>query len=286
MKNPGLYTELMKIPLSLLISLSAIFGYIMYKNIFDTSLFLTTAAIFFLACGGACLNNYQDRHIDRLFSRTRHRALPAKALPPGQALILSAALILLGTAILTLIQDNFILPLLGAFAILLYNGIYTPLKVRTVLAIFPGAACGMLPPLIGWTAAGGNIFSLKIISIMVLFGLWQLPHFWLILLHHSTEYRRSAMPNMLKRFNQAQLEKIVFIWIVNFSVMLLFIPVLFWENHPATGWIFLVTATALILVSFFTTFARRYQHNYHSLFAFLNGTVFFVMLVVIFERLI
>lgn len=144
----------------------------------------------------------------------------------------------------------------------------------------------MLPPLIGWAAAGGNLFSLKIISIMVLFGLWQLPHFWLILLHHSTEYSRSAMPNMLKRFNQAQLEKIVFIWIVNFSVMLLFLPALFWGNHPATGWIFSVTATALVFVSFLTTFARRYQHSYHSLFTFLNGTVLLVMLVVIFERLI
>ncbi len=57
------------------------------------------------------------------------------------------------------------------------------------------------------------------------------------------------MPNMLQHFNRFQLEKIAFIWIVNFSVMLLFIPILFWGNNHATGWICSVAALALILVA-------------------------------------
>ncbi len=285
MKKLGLYAGLIKIPLSLMISFSAIFGYIIFKNNFDMALFLTAAAIFSLACGGACLNNFQDRHIDRLFSRTRHRALPSGKLPPARALILSTALIILGTAILSFINDNPILPILGATAILLYNGIYTPLKSRTVLSIIPGALCGMMPPLIGWSAAGGDLFSLKIVSIMVLFGLWQLPHFWLILLKNCPEYSRASMPNMLQGLNRFQLEKIVFIWIVNFSVMLLFIPILFWGSNSAIGWIFTVTALVLIVVAFFNIFLSRDQNTYHPLFKFLNGTVFFIMLITIFERL-
>ncbi len=285
MKKLRLFLQLMKIPMSLLISLSAIFGYFMHTNIFDMSLFWTAAAIFSLSCGGACLNNYQDRDIDQLFSRTRHRALPSKALPPSRALILSAVLIMLGIGILHLINNDFILPLLGITAIILYNGIYTPLKPRTVLAIFPGALCGMMPPLIGWMAAKGEFFSLKIASIMLLFGLWQLPHFWLILLKHCSEYRQSAIKNMLKRFNRFQLEKIVFIWIVNFSVMILFIPILYWENHNVTGWICAGSALVLVCAAFINIFLRRNQNNYHSLFKCLNGTVFFIMLVVIFERL-
>ncbi len=161
MKKSGLYTELMKIPLSLMISLSSIFGYIMHTSRLDMPLFLTATAILLLACGGACLNNYQDRHIDRLFSRTRHRVLPSNAFPPGRALSLSATLIILGDVILYLIRYDTTLPLLGATAIFLYNGIYTPLKSRSILAIIPGAVCGMMPPLIGWSAAGGGSFFFR-----------------------------------------------------------------------------------------------------------------------------
>jgi protoheme IX farnesyltransferase len=286
MKKLKLYAGLMKIPLSLMISLSAIFGFIINKNSFDTALFLTAAAIFLLACGGACLNNYQDRHIDRLFSRTRHRALPAGKLPASRALVLSIALIFSGTMLLYLIRYNVLLPLLGGASILLYNGIYTPLKPRTVLAIIPGALCGMMPPLIGWSAAGGDLFSLKIVSIMVLFGIWQLPHFWLILLNHCTEYSRSAMPNMLHHFNRFQLKKILFIWIVNFSVMLLFIPILYWGNQNTTGWILATAALVLIFVAFLNIFQHRHQNNYIPLFKFLHGTIFIVMLVIVVGRLI
>ncbi len=276
----------MKIPLSLMISLSAIFGFIINKNSIDSPLLLTAAAIFLLACGGACLNNYQDRHIDRLFSRTRHRALPSGSLPPGQALVLSVALIFSGTMLLYLIRYDVLLPFLGAAAILLYNGIYTPLKPRSILAIIPGSMCGMIPPLIGWSAAGGDLFSLKIVSIMVLFGIWQLPHFWLILLNHYSEYSRSDLPNMLHCFSRFQLEKIVFIWIVNFSVMLLFIPILYWGHQNTTGWILATAAFVLISVAFLNIFQSRHQKDYIPSFKYLHGTIFIAMLVIIVGRLI
>lgn len=286
MEKTGLYAGLMKIPLSLMISLSATFGFIMHKNILDRSLLLTAAAVLSLACGGACLNNYQDRHIDRLFSRTRHRALPSGKLRPVRALILSTVLILSGITTLYHIHYNFRLPLLGIGAIILYNGIYTRLKTRTSLAIIPGALCGMMPPLMGWAAAGGELFALKIVSIMALFGLWQLPHFWLILLNYGSEYNPSVMPTILQWFTRFQLEKIVFIWIVNFAAMLLFVPILYWENNNTTRWIFVTAAIVLIAVAFFKIFLRPFQDDYLLLFHFLNGSVFFIMIVAICGRLI
>lgn len=286
MKTIGLYIGLLKIPMSLLIAFSGVFGFVIYRNTPGISLFLTGGGIFLLACGGACLNNFQDRFIDSRFSRTRHRALPAGKLPPSRALGLSIILIFLGITALHLVHYEFTLPLLGLAAILLYNGIYTPLKPRTILAIIPGAMCGMMPPLIGWTAAGGKLFSLKIFSIMVLFVLWQFPHFWLILLNHYSEYRQSPFPNMLNRFSRFQLEKIVFIWIVNFSVMLLFIPVLYWNNRTADGWTLPLAAATLITAAIFIFFHRRVQNHYLSMFKFLNGSVFLAMLFVIVKRLI
>jgi hypothetical protein len=42
-------------------------------------------------------------------------------------------------------------------ALVLYVGVYTPLKRRSAFATFVGAIPGALPPLIGWTAASGTI---------------------------------------------------------------------------------------------------------------------------------
>lgn len=286
MKNLRSHLELLKIPMSLLITLSAVFGYMMHSETVTQGLIFTAAGILMLACGGACLNNYQDRHFDRLFSRTRHRALPSRTILPNRALTLSAFLIISGTVLLYFVRYNPVLPLIGAFAIFLYNGIYTPLKPRTALAIVPGALCGTMPPLIGWTAAGGNPFSLKIISIMVLLGIWQFPHFWLILLNHCPEYRRVAVQGMLMRLNRSQLEKIVFIWIANFAVMLVFIPLLYWGIQGSAGWLFVVAALVLVSVTFLNIFPLVFRNNYYFLFRLLNGTVFFFMIVFIFRRLI
>jgi protoheme IX farnesyltransferase len=281
-----LYPGLMKIPLNLMISLSAVFGVVLKENVSNTVMFLTGSGIFLLASGGAALNNYQDRHIDRHLSRTRNRPLASGNLAPQQALIFSATLIFIGLAILYFIHLNFFLPMLGVIALIIYNGIYTPLKSRTVLAVVPGAFCGMMPPLIGWMAAGGELFSIKIWMVMVMFGLWQLPHVWLILLNHCADYSRSAIPNMLQQFTRKQLERIVFIWILNFSVMLLLFPVFYIKNKSLLGWIIIFTAASLILVTFVNFFIRSTSRIYVQLFNYLNGTVFFVMIVVIVDRMI
>jgi len=267
-----LHLDLMKIPLSLLISISAVFGFILRKDAIDASLFMTAAGVFALACGGAVLNNFQDRHIDRLFLRTKDRPLPAGHLLPCRALILSAALIPSGLSVLYLIDHNIKLSALGGMAILLYNGVYTPYKHRTFLALVAGAF---------WAAAGGDMLSTRIWVIMMIFGFWQLPHFWLVLLRHWPDYRKSPLPNILWRFSRRQVEKIVFIWIINFAILLFAVPVVYMRTGHSIGWIIACAAISLMIIAALSILLPGVKHDYHRLFICLNGTIFFVMITII-----
>lgn len=59
-------------------------------------------------------------------------------------------------------QANPMTAALGAANIVLYAGVYTPLKVVSAANTWVGAVVGGIPPLMGWTAAAGTFspFSL------------------------------------------------------------------------------------------------------------------------------
>lgn len=70
--------------------------------------------------------------------------------------------------------------ILGVFALFCYNGLYTPLKKKTLFAVWPGVICGMLAPAIGWTAvpqALGHGTRIQLFGVMLVMGIWQVPHF-------------------------------------------------------------------------------------------------------------
>jgi len=276
-----LHLSLMKIPLSLFISISALFGYVLHTHQITSSLLLTGAGVFLLACGGAALNNLQDREYDRLLIRTRNRPLPSGRLPAGRSIMISTVTIPSGLILLHIIDGKFLLPGLGVMAILLYNGVYTPLKHRIFFSLSAGAACGMIPPLIGWAAAGGNVFSFKIILIMTIFGLWQMPHFWLVVLNHKADYLKSGIPSMVQFFTIRRLEKMVFIWILNFAVMLQAVPVGYMVDGLMPGSLIIITAIGLTLITFKNIFLSPGRQNYHRIFISLNCTMLFVMIIVI-----
>lgn len=70
----------------------------------------------------------------------------------------------------------------GLCAVIAYNGLYTPLKKKTLLAIIPGCLSGMLPALIGWSVTGQSVWNFDILMLMGILGLWQIPHTFIILL--------------------------------------------------------------------------------------------------------
>ena len=143
-----------------------------------------------LACGAAALNQFLERELDARMRRTENRPLPSGRLSPDAVLLIGAALSVLGLLELTLFVNK-LTGFLGAATLVSYVFIYTPLKRATTLNTLIGAVPGAIPPLMGWTAATGEISAAGWSLFAILF-LWQLPHFMAIAWLYREDYARAG----------------------------------------------------------------------------------------------
>lgn len=221
-ENIKILFELTKFRITSFVTITAIFGYICFSVELSYHLINAVAGLLLLACGSAALNQVQEYRTDALMKRTKNRPIPSGRIGIKSAVMIAFSLVLLGSVILSL---NGILPLiLGLVNLVWYNLIYTPLKKVSQLAIIPGALVGAIPPSIGWTSAGGSLTDPQILIIAFFFFIWQIPHFWLLLISFGQEYEQAGLPSLTSTFNAKQLTRITFIWIVATIVSSLLIP--------------------------------------------------------------
>lgn len=173
-------SELTKCHLTVFIALSAVFGQVIASGRFSKETLAAGGGVWLLSAGAAVLNNIQDRHHDRRFARTRHRCLPQRKIPVKTAAVPALILTGAGLAVLFRYPDTPVPGFLGLLALVCYNGLYTPLKKKSCLAVWPGIACGMLPPAVGWSmvpfpASAGT--GQDLLMVMAVLGLWQMSHF-------------------------------------------------------------------------------------------------------------
>jgi protoheme IX farnesyltransferase len=174
------FSELTKLHLTFFIALSGVFGQVIASGLFTRQTLAAGVGVWLLAAGAAVINNIQDRDHDRRFARTRHRCLPERKIPVRSAAAPALALTSAGLAVLFGYPDTPVPGILGLLALGCYNGLYTPLKKKSCVAVWPGVVCGMLPPAIGWSmvpfpAAAGT--GQDLLMVMGVLGLWQVPHF-------------------------------------------------------------------------------------------------------------
>jgi heme o synthase len=205
--------ELTKLKITIFVTLTTAVGFIAYSGIITPAFFEVVIGVLFLACGSAVINHIQERDADALMDRTKNRPLPSGKVSVTAAWVLSTVLLTTGSVILYFGPGELALGL-ALLNLIWYNGFYTPLKRKSSLAILPGALVGAIPPAVGWVAAGGNIFDKEIIIISFFFFIWQVPHFWLLLISLDKEYRKAGFPTITRYFDKDQLSRIIFIWLV------------------------------------------------------------------------
>lgn len=143
-----------------------------------------------VACGASALNQLLERDCDAKMRRTENRPLPSGRMTPDQVLTLGVLLSVIGLLQLAF-AVNVLTSFLGAITLASYVFIYTPLKRITTLNTAVGAVPGALPPLMGWTAATGEISAAGWSLFAILF-IWQLPHFMAIAWLYREDYARGG----------------------------------------------------------------------------------------------
>ncbi len=236
----GLALELCKIRITLMVTVTTAMGYVLFAGSAPLHMLAPVLGTLLLACGSAALNHVQERDLDAKMARTRRRPIPSGAVRPRTALLLAVALVLAGSWMLAAWTNPAALAL-GVAALVWYNAIYTPLKRVSAFAVVPGSVIGALPPVIGWVAAGGSPLDPQALALGFFFFIWQVPHFWLLVLVHGREYEKAGLPSLTAVFSTAQLARLSFIWMATTAAACLLLPV-FGVVHG--GWPALLLAAA------------------------------------------
>ena len=277
--------ELVKFKITFFVTLTTAFGYIAATDQIDFRIIPVLIGVLFLAFGSAALNHYQEKDFDVKMDRTKNRPIPSSRISAGNVLNIAILLVVFGSIIL-LLGANILALGFGLLNLIWYNLVYTLLKRKTAFAIIPGSLVGAIPPVIGWVAAGGYLLDPQIILIAFFFFIWQIPHFWLLLLLFDKDYRQAGFPTLTQIFSREQLSRITFIWIISTAVTGLLITLFgiagnFWINLGLFISGILLTWKAFGLLLHNDDFLV-FNHN----FRYINYFALFVVLLVSIDKLI
>lgn len=192
--TPKAYLDLTKPGIIFGNALTAIAGFLLASaGQPDLALGLAMLAGISLVVASACVfNNFLDRRIDALMSRTKRRSLVSGTISPAQALPFGTALGIAGFGLLVAFT-NLLVVLLALLGYFIYIVAYGLAKRRAPIGTVVGSLSGAVPPLVGYCAVTGRFDA----AALVLFGilvLWQMPHFYAIAIFRLEDYQAAGLP--------------------------------------------------------------------------------------------
>ena len=229
-----------------------------------------------LSSGGAgVLNHYYERHLDAKMRRTANRPLPSGRLRPGSAFLFGTLLMLAGVVVLFFLVN----PLtagLAALTMLLYLGVYTPLKQQTRYNTLIGTVPGALPALGGWTAASGHLGAGGW-AIFAILAFWQMPHFLSLAWMYRKDYARAGyamLPVLEPDGRSTARQSLVFtLLLVGASVLPTLVGV--------AGWVYLVGACVLGVRFLMPAYAFFRSRSTSDARRVLIGSILYIPLLVV-----
>jgi protoheme IX farnesyltransferase len=70
----------------------------------------------------------------------------------------------------------------------------------------------------------------------MLFLLWQVPHFWLLLLRREADYRAAGLPVLTDLFGAPRLSRIALLWTIAAATVPLLLPLFGMVRSPVIIW--------------------------------------------------
>jgi protoheme IX farnesyltransferase len=281
----SLVSELGKFRITFFVAFSTSVGFILFNSDVGFEIIFISFGVFLLASGSSAFNHIQERNFDKMMDRTVNRPLPSGKISLHKAFVISMLFIAGGIGLLA-VYTNVVSVILGVIALIWYNIIYTPLKRKSALAVVPGSLIGAIPPMIGWTAAGGYVFDYQILTLALFFFIWQIPHFWLLLLLYSKDYEKAGYPTLSNLFNEIQIRRVTFMWIAALVTTCMLIP--FFDVSSS-----LIVTASLLLLGFWLIFRTKNLLNstiqriqFRKAFSNINIYVLLVVILLMIDRLV
>ena len=278
------YLRLIKWRLSLAVAFSASAGFFLATGDWQIQVLAVFLGVFLMSGGAAGLNQVQERRLDQHMGRTAGRPLPKADLSLFEASVF--ILLCLITGSILLFKQSWIAGLLGLSNLVFYNVLYTPLKRKTIYAILPGGVVGAIPPLIGWTAAGGDPLALQILFLATLLFLWQIPHFWLLVIRYGKEYESAGFQSISMYLDGKQIRRLIFSWILISSVFLASFTLFGIRLQLIIGLTIIVLNALLILAFYWYLFKVKDQSKIRTAFIFLNVFLMLILILLTLNALI
>ncbi len=276
--------ELSKIRITIAVTLSTLTGYILFDGTVDMIAVWASLGVFLLASSSAALNQYQERNIDAMMTRTARRPLPAGKISVSLALIVVVLLFLAGSSILFYKTNNIALGL-GLLSFVWYNAIYTPLKYKTVFALIIGSVIGALPPIIGWTAAGGDVFGTPVLFLAFFIYIWQVPHFIVLLLLYGDDYKEADLPVLTSYYDEYSTRKIIFVWILGTMITGMMLPFMCGMQYWLSI-ILMMLLSAGLFVSMIRLIIRNRPFHVKRAFILMNVYLVLILILISIDKLV
>jgi protoheme IX farnesyltransferase len=215
---------------------------------------IACVGIWLVSGAAAAFNCLIEKSIDAKMKRTAWRPTAKGQLSDMQALVFSAVLCSVGSAILYVAVNPLTMWL--TFATFVgYAVIYTViLKPLTPQNIVIGGASGAMPPVLGWAAMTGDVSPEALILFLIIF-LWTPPHFWALALYRVEDYRKSGLPMLpVTHGNEFTRQQILLYTFVLMAACLMPFA------YGMSSWLYL--AAAVVLSVWFIALAWALWRNY------------------------
>ena len=250
------YISLSKPRLLASVVLSAFLGFVLPMTLSNTVLQLIYLLFGTALMGGGAnaLNQWMEQVPDSIMNRTKNRVLPMGKLSEKEAMIFGIVISAAGFFVLWF-GNNPLTAGLGLLTLLSYTLVYTPLKQKTFTNTWFGGITGALPPVMGWTAARGQL-EWEVLPIFALLYFWQLPHFFAIAWMYRDDYKIGGF-KMLSHYDQTG-KKTAVQMLINCGMLYAASLAVFYVNQGSM--VYLAGASALGLV-FFAVIAGFYKES-------------------------
>ncbi len=242
------FFRLSKFFLSIHVGLAAAAGSLFHPDGEVWPAIIVWVGVTLVAMAGSLVNNIQDRIQDQAFTRTKWRleALASTGILP---LLKGAGIMgVLGLMLVVEVSGGFWPAAMVFTGLFIYNGVYTPLKKKSHLALIPGSLCGMSALIAGWMVAGGSPMDRGALAAALVVGVWQVPHSMIQNLIHADEMRKGTYPSITKLFEDSDLAFVTLMWVMLYNLSLYHLIFM----APLSEWaMFLLFVDAGFLIPFF-----------------------------------